>query len=717
MNKILQFMIQKKGWILLIIVVFAGTFFAFRSVAPNPVPTTQKQKLLAAIGMLLQEQHYSPKPLNDAFSKEVFKKYLEELDGDKSLFLKADIDALKKYEITLDDEIKATQELQFLPAINSIYDNRLGEIIAIYKNTLSKPFDFKVDETLITNSEKINYATNEAERKDRWRKRLKYLTLERYTNLIEDRSKSKVDSVINKTDSQLELDARNSVLRALDRTYNRIKLRFNEDERFNAFINVITNAMDPHSDYFAPVEKRAFDEQMSGRFYGIGAQLQEQQDGTIKIMSLVPGGPAFKSGEIIVNDVIVKVGQGGKDEMVDVTGFDVTDAVKLIRGNKGTEVKLTLKKSDGTYKTVSILRDEIVQDEGFARSVIVKNNDKKIGYIMLPDFYANFEDPKGARSSVDVAREVEKLKEEKVDGIVIDLRNNGGGSLYEVIQMVGLFIKQGPVVQVRDRDGRSMVMDDKDQSVLYDGPLAVMVNEFSASASEIFAAAIQDYKRGIIVGSTSTYGKGTVQRSVPLGKRLDFFSDRTEFGSVKLTFQKFYRVNGGSTQLKGVESDIVLPDIYELSKYREKENKTALPWDEITKAPIQVYGGFEGVINQEKEKIKLDTTFNKIKNSVELLSKTNDAPINLQIDKYKMAQKQLRATSAQINNLIKLKDSMNVTVLKVDYEKFYNNAYKTKQDVYQDWLKRIKTDLYINESVKIVSNMINSQNPIAVIRK
>ncbi len=705
-------MIQKKGWVLFIVLAFAGAFFAFRGVSPNPVPTTQKQKLLAAIGQLLQEQHYSPKALNDAFSKVVFKKFIEELDGDKSLFLKSDIDALKKYENNIDDEIKASSDLKFVPAINAMYDKRTTEVINIYKNVLSKPFDFKVDETLVTDPKKIGYASNDAERKDRWRKRLKLLTLERFTNLQEDRSKSKVDSIINKTDTQLEVEARSSVLRALDRNYNRIKVKFTEDERFNAYINVITNAMDPHSDYFAPVEKRAFDEQMSGRFYGIGAQLQEQQDGSIKIMSLVPGGPAFKSGEIMVNDVIVKVGQGGKDEMVDISGYEVTDAVKLIRGNKGTEVKLTLKKADGTYKTVAILRDEIVQDEGFARSVVVKNGDKKIGYIMLPDFYANFEDPKGARSSVDVAKEVVKLKEEKVDGIVIDLRNNGGGSLYEVIQMVGLFIKQGPVVQVRDRDGKSMVMDDRDQSVLYDGPLAVMVNEFSASASEIFAAAIQDYKRGIIVGSTSTYGKGTVQRSVPLGKRLDYFSDRTEFGSVKLTFQKFYRVNGGSTQLKGVESDIVLPDIYELSKYREKENKSALPWDEITKAPIQPYNGFANVISAENQKIKFDTTFNLIKTSVEQLAKNNDAPINLQIDKYKAAQKQLRATSNQITSLIKLKDSLDIAVLKPDYDKFYNNPYKTKQDVYQDWLKRIKTDLYINETVKIVSNMITSQNPV-----
>ncbi len=707
-------MIQKKGWVLLIVLAFAGAFFAFKGVSPNPVPTTQKQKLLAAIGQLLEEQHYSPKPLNDAFSKEIFKKYIEELDGDKSLFLKSDIEALKKYENTIDDEIKATTELKFVPAVNTIYDKRTAEVIGIYKNILSKPFDFKVDETLITDPDKIGYAANEADRKDRWRKRLKFLTLERYTNLLDERSKSKVDSITNKTDIQLEAEARNSVLKALDRTYNRIKVKFTEDERFNTFINVITNAMDPHSDYFAPVEKRAFDEQMSGRFYGIGAQLQEQQDGSIKIMSLVPGGPAFKNGEIAVNDVIVKVGQGDKDEMVDISGFDVTDAVKLIRGNKGTEVKLTLKKTDGTYKTIAILRDEIVQDEGFARSVVVNNGDKKIGYILLPDFYANFEDPKGARSSVDVAKEVEKLKAEKVDGIVIDLRNNGGGSLYEVIQMVGLFIKQGPVVQVRDRDGKSMVMDDRDQSVLYDGPLAVMVNEFSASASEIFAAAIQDYKRGVIVGSTSTYGKGTVQRSVPLGKRLDYFSDRTEFGSVKLTFQKFYRVNGGSTQLKGVESDIVLPDIYELSKYREKENKSALPWDEITKAPIQSYPGFDDVINAEKQKLKIDTTFNMIKSSVELLAKSNDAPINLQIEKYKIAQKQLKATSTQINSLIKLKDSMDVVVLKSDYDKFYNNPYKTKQDMYQDWLKRIKTDLYIDETVKIVSDMIASKNPVVL---
>ncbi len=709
-------MIKKKGWLLFIIVAFAGAFFAFRSINPNPVPTSQKQKLLAAIGQLLQEQHYSPKPLTDVFSKQVFKKYLDDLDGDKSLFLKSDMEALKKYENAIDDEIKGTAELKFASAVGAVYEKRIAEVIAIYKEILSKPFDFTTDETITINTDKLNYSINEKERKDRLRKRLKFLTLERFVGLQDEREKSKVDSITKRTDAELEIEARNKVLKTMDRTYEKVKTHFTEEQRFNTFINVITNLMDPHSDYFAPVEKRAFDEQMSGRFYGIGAQLQEQPDGTIKIASLVPGGPAWKNGEVMANDIITKVGQGGKDEMIDISGYDVTDAVKLIRGNKGTEVKLTLKKTDGTFKTISILRDEIVQDETFARSVVVKNGDKKIGIISLPDFYANFEDPNGARCSNDVAKEIVKLKAEQVDGIVMDLRFNGGGSLYEVIQMVGLFIKQGPVVQVKDRDGKSMVMDDKDAGVLYDGPLAVMVNELSASASEIFAAAIQDYKRGVVVG-TSTYGKGTVQRNVPLGKPLDFFSGRTEFGAVKLTFQKFYRVNGGSTQLKGVEPDIILPDQYDYLKIREKDNPNSLAWDEITKAPIQSYNGFDAIIKLGNEKVKADSAFAIIKKNTEWFSKNDDSPKSLKLDKYKAQQKQLRATSAQTTAVMKLTKEMDVSVLKPDYDKFYNNPYKVKQDGYQAWLKNIKSDIYINQTVKIVTDIITSEPALAAAGK
>ena len=301
-----------------------------------------------------------------------------------------------------------------------------------------------------------------------------------------------------------------------------------------------------------------------------------EEDGNIKIGTLLTGSPAWKSEQVQVGDIIMKVAQGPADP-VDLTGFVTEDAVKIIRGKKGTEVKLTLKKSDGSVKTVSLIRDEIVQDETFARSAVINTEKGKIGFIYLPEFYADFDNPNGARCSEDVRKEIIKLKDQKVDGIVMDLRNNGGGSLYDVVQMVGLFIEGGPIVQVKDREGKPQVYFDRDKSVFYDGPLAVMVNEFSASASEIFAAAIQDYNRGVIIGSTTTYGKGTVQRNIGLDKIIGMLEPNSDLGTIKLTLQKFYRINGGSTQKKGVASDITLPDMFEYSKLREKDNPDALP--------------------------------------------------------------------------------------------------------------------------------------------
>jgi carboxyl-terminal processing protease len=339
----------------------------------------------------------------------------------------------------------------------------------------------------------------------------------------------------------------------MDRAFERYRFKYTEDYKFNLFVSTITNSMDPHTEFFPPVDKRYFDEQMSGRFYGIGASLV-YDEGNIKINTIIAGSPAWKSGELQVGDIISKVAQGN-EEPVELTGFIVEDAVKLIRGpKKGTEVKLTIKKQDGTTKIISLIRDEIVQDETFARSAIVNTGTSKLGYIFLPEFYADFEHADGNRCYIDVAKEIVKLKENKVDGIIMDLRNNGGGSLYDVVQMVGLFIDKGPVVQVKDRDGNPNILEDKNKEVLYDGPLAVMVNEFSASASEIFAAAIQDYGRGVIIGSTSTYGKGTVQRNIGIDPEAGYLSSNSSLGTVKLTLQKFYRVNGGSTQLKGVSS-------------------------------------------------------------------------------------------------------------------------------------------------------------------
>lgn len=702
---------SSKGIVLSAIVLFAALFFAFKGIeyGKSDINITLRQRLVAAIGSLLEQEHYSPKPINDAFSKEVYKKYLNDLDGEKILFLQSDIKEFKKYETTIDDEIHGSAIL-FAPTVSAAFDKRIPELIGMYKEILSQSFDFSTEESAVLDGDKMDFAKDEKERKDRFRKLLKFLTLERYVDLQEVREKNKdTKDFVAKADTALEREARMKVMKIMDKKYDRIKGTFNEDQRFNAFLNTITNLMDPHTDYFPPIEKRAFDEEMSRRFYGIGAQLREDDAG-IKIASVQTGGAAWKTGEVAANDVIVKVAQG-KEEPVDVTGFATEDAVKLIRGNKGTEVRLTLKKLDGSIKIISIIREEVSLDEALVRGAVIQNGADKIGYIYLPEFYADFEREDGNRCSEDVAKEVEKLKAENVKGIVLDIRNNGGGSLYEVVQMVGLFINQGPVVQVRDKEGKSSALNDKKAGAIYDGPLAVMVNELSASASEIFAAAIQDYKRGIIIGSSSTYGKGTVQKTVPFGKPIDFSSGRTEYGAVKLTFQKYYRINGGSVQLKGVTPDVVLPDAYEFYKIREKDNTASLPWDEITKVPYNTWNNadFTSVVKIENEKIAQNKSLNLLRDNLSWLSKNAEMPVNLNMQKYKNMQKQIKATVSQNNSLLKIKEEMSVDVIKVDHDKYYNNPDKVKGERYQAWLKSIKTDMYVDETVKMVSSLIHPQ--------
>ena len=396
-----------------------------------------------------------------------------------------------------------------------------------------------------------------------------------------------------------------------------------------------------------------------------------------------------------------------------MAGYTVEDAVKIIRGQKGTEVTITLRKKDGTLKNVSLIRDKIVQDETYVRSAVINNGTSKIGYVFLPEFYANFNDPTDPhRSAVDVAKEVKNLKDDKVDGIVLDLRNNGGGSLYDVVQIAGLFIDQGPVVQVKDREGQPQVMRDKDGGVLYDGPLAVMVNEFSASASEILAAAIQDYGRGIIIGSTSTYGKGTVQRSIGLDPESNFANTNSDLGSLKLTLQKFYRISGGSTQQKGVIPDVVVPDFYEYLKLRERDNWNALPWDETTKANYTMWQpgfSFQTIKNEANSRIASDSVFRLIKKETDVLAKQNDKEYPLQIDSFKADQKITRDAVKKIESLVKLGKPMQVNYLKQD-ENRYVSADKDKTQRYQQWLTNLGKDIYVDEAVKVINDMVTQEN-------
>ncbi len=715
MHAIMTYVKQNKWKVFATVFLFGSLFFAFNTFkTENPEsPELRQRKLLSTIGHLLESEHYDPRRIDDTFSKEVFNAYFKALDPEKNVFLQTDIDSLSKYMYTIDDEIHGAT-ISFQPAVSLMYDRRIKEAQSLFNQSMDQPFDFSKDDSVQLNTEKLGYPKNEAERAKRWEMLMKYRTIERYASLIEERTKNKdKEKYVYKNDSTLEAESRAYVKKSYKKRLESFEKTFTKEKRFDVFLNSITGLMDPHTDYLAPVEKRSFTEQMSGVIYGIGAQLT-QDDFGIRIASIQPGGPAWKSGQIVVNDVIVKIAQGA-EEPVDVSGYETTDAVKLIRGTLGSEVRLTFRKPDGSFKVVSLIREKIVLDEGYARSVVVQKGEDKYGYILLPDFYADIEREDGHRCSEDVAAEIKKLKAENVKGIVIDVRFNGGGSLYEVVQMAGLFIDKGPVVQIRNKEGRAQTLYDETPGILYDGPLVVMLNEFSASASEIFAGAIQDYKRGIIIGSSSSYGKGTVQRNVAFGKPLDSLGIQTEYGAVKLTFQKFYRITGSSTQKKGVVPDVILPDEYEYLKYREKDNEAALSWDEMEKAKYQVWPNhlqLEPIIQQANQHIQKDTALNRFKQNLQWVSSQVETPVYLKLDKFQAFKKQIQVVSKQNEQALKLKVPMKLAPAKVDNDKFYNNPDKPKQDRYQAWIKDLAKDFQLNEATSILAGF-QKKNSIA----
>ncbi len=698
-------MFSKRSLPIVLLFLVTGFLIAFNSSGFGNPP--DKFKLIfTQVAEMLEQAHYNPKKIDDNFSKQIFKKYLESLDPDKNIFLATDIKELKKYELSIDDELHGS-DFQFFYASEQIFSKRVKQLSELYPELLKKPFKFDVDESIITDADKLDFPKNDNARVDVWRKRLKYLTLERYSDLIDQRNLlSKTDSAY-KSDDLLEAESRKKVSSIILRNFDRLLNKIKPDDRFEILVNVITNTMDPHTTFFPPIEKRSFDEQMSGRFYGIGASLKSDE-GAIRIATLVAGLPAWKSQQLVVGDQVLKVAQGNA-EPVDLTGFETTEAVKLIRGKKGTEVRLTIKKADGSITIVSMIRDEVILDETYAKSAVVKEGDKKIGYIFLPEFYADWESPNGRRSAQDVAKEIIKLKEQNVDGIIMDLRNNGGGSLYDVVQIAGYFIPEGPIVQVKDREGNPTVLRDRDRTVMYEGPLAIMVNEFSASASEIFAAAMQDYGRGIVIGSTSTYGKGTVQRNIALepetGSLLN--KEKFELGTIKLTLQKFYRINGGSTQLKGVTPTIILPDQYESLKYREIDNPDAMPWDEIQKAfyvkTTPVYD-LDQLKNKSGERVKANSSFTAIHDISDLIEKTNDKEYSLQLTKYREDQKNIRDAFKRIEEMNNSQKNLEVAMLTEDEKKLMSDNDKLERR--KQWINALSKDVYINETCQIIEDMI-----------
>ncbi|MGL5890136.1 MAG: S41 family peptidase, partial [Bacteroidia bacterium] len=517
-----------------------------------PSASVKDQAILARTFALLSQEHYSPVSVNDEFSNKVFDMFLERSDYNKKIFLQSDVDELKKYYNQIDDQTKSGS-LDFFDKTVEILNTRITEDKTYYTEILSKPFDFTVKESVELDPEKLTYSKNTTEMREAWRKFLKYQVMVRFADLKEEQEKKQKDGkqdIAVKTDAELEADARAKVKKTEDEIFDRLS-KVDRDDRMASFVNVLTGVYDPHTEFYPPSDKQDFDIRMSGQLEGIGATLQEK-DGYIKVTNIVPGSPSSKQGQLKAGDQILKVAQGD-NEAVDIVGMQVNDAVKLIRGKKGTEVRLTVQKPDGQTLIIPIIRDIVILEETFAQSAII-NQKEKIGYIKLPTFYADFTQNKSGKhlAADDVKKEIEKLKEEKIKGLVLDLRDNGGGSLQEVVKMVGLFIKEGPVVQVNSRKSGVRPYNDPDRGdVVYDGPLVVLINENSASASEILAAAIQDYKRGVIVGSNS-FGKGTVQNFYDLDQMIgDGNTFDAPLGAVKVTIQKFYRIDGGSTQLKG----------------------------------------------------------------------------------------------------------------------------------------------------------------------
>ncbi|GEC71028.1 carboxyl-terminal processing protease [Flavobacterium flevense] len=728
MNTIISLM-KRNYKLLLAVVILSVTLFAFKMKSASETDPDKDKLLLELLTFVIEKGHYDPAAIDDTFSKGVYKDYIQALDPSKRFFLQSDIDEFSKYELELDDEL-INKDLTFFTLSYERLMQRMKESQGLYKEILKSPFDFTIDESFNTDYEKAPYAKNEAELKERWRKQLKLTTLSSLTdklkiqenkgkvskdevaipgNPLEEEETAKVDEKETAADSkpksfeELEKETRENTSKSLDEYFGFMK-DLDRNDWFSVYINSITARFDPHTNYFAPEEKERFDVSISGTLEGIGARLQKKNDYT-EISELISGGPAWRGKQLEAGDVIMKVAQGN-GQPVDVVGMRLDDVVKKIKGPKGTEVRLTIKKVDGTIKVISIIRDIVEIEETYAKSSIVNKNGLKYGVIYLPKFYINFENKEGRDAGKDIALEVERLKQAKVDGIVLDVRDDGGGSLSTVVDIAGLFIEQGPIVQIKSAGRKKEVLYDRDKKIEWDGPLVIMVNSFSASASEILAAAIQDYKRGVIIGSKQTYGKGTVQNVIDLNQFVRS-NELGDLGALKTTTQKFYRINGGSTQLEGVSSDVVMPDRYSYLKMGERDVENAMPWDKIDPADYSVWNNnsnFAKAILHSKQRIAANPQFKLIEENAKWIdTRSEENEYSLNIDKFKKAQSAIEEKAKKYKPIFDYKNDLKFTSLPYETEQMSkDNVLKEKRD---RWHESLAKDIYVEEALNVLDDL------------
>ncbi|MGB1000040.1 MAG: carboxy terminal-processing peptidase [Flavobacteriales bacterium] len=685
-----------------LILLICGAAFALSMTCSSSLLGSDKDKKILVQELVFQglkQRHYHPPKLDDTFSKQAFEEYIETLDYGKQFFLKSDVDYLRAFELEIDDLIRS-RRIDFYTAAQAVLKRRRSIAQGYYKAILAEPMDFSSDEYYETDRDSRTFAASEEELKHRWASYLKFSCLSKLYS--KTKSNAKKDKEEQQTPEALEQSVRESVLKNMDDWFSRLS-KIKDEDQFETYINALLEVADPHTVYMAPKTNEDFNISMSGKLEGIGAQLQ-QKDGEIKVSMLVPGSPCFLQGDLEVGDIILKAAEAEK-EPTDLEDLLLREAIRHIRGPKGTEVRLTVRKIDGSIKEIPIVRDVVINKETYAKSTMINQNEK-IGYIKLPRFYADFSDREGRSSSKDMRKEVIKLKEAGMKSLVIDLRNNGGGSLSDVVKIVGLFIDKGPVVQVKSYDKKSRVLADTEKGIVWDGPIVVMINHGSASASEILAAALQDYGRALIVGSEQSFGKGTVQRMIDLDRIVSpTYANLKPLGALKLTVEKFYRINGGATQIKGVESDIVLKNKYSYLDIGERERDYALDWDQIEQlnyTKVNADFNIEKELKQITKRLEKDPVFEYIDNkALEFKANKDDTKVPLELNKYTAEREEDDKNKDVLSELIKAnRKPLVVENLKVDLPEIQSDSTLIK--VNKKWLTSLEKDIYLNEVIEII---------------
>ncbi len=722
---------------LITVVAAVATIAAF---CPKPIPASEKDAVVMKKLMeIINQLHFQPQTINDEFSQKVYKLYLDRLDAGRRFLNKTDVDKLTAYNDKIDDQVKA-QDFTFFDLSYNLLNDGIAKAETYCTDAFTKPFDFSANDKFDLDGDKKPYAKDDAALKETWYKIIKHDVLTRLVGKLEDKEKGKED-VKSKTEEELKAQAIKESSKTYADYFKRLK-KVKRNTRLSTYLNSIINVYDPHSEYFEPIEKQAFDLRMSGRLIGIGARLQTDiETDFTKVSDIVIGGPAWKEGTLKEGDLVMKVAQGDKLP-VDVSGMNLDEVVSMIRGELGKEVRLTVKsKADGKVKVIPIIREEIIIDDGYARSLILQANENsdKIGYIKLPQFYADFEKEDGHQCAEDVEAELTKLKQSGVKGIILDLRNNGGGSLRDVVKMAGYFIEEGPIVQVKNRYEKPDIMSDNDNTVQYSGPFIIMQNEFSASASEIMSAALQDYGRAIIVG-TNSYGKGSVQRFFDLDRALSGNDNLKPLGSLKVTIQKFFRVNGGSTQLKGVAPDITIPDDYMFVPVGEKDSEHPMAWTQISPVKYTQNVGdiskvLPKIVANSKQRIETNPTFKAITENAQRIKAQRDlSEVSLNLTDYRAFEKKQKDISDKYDKaregyfqVTELSDTHVAPKVKVvsgnshtgvvplfasniteDMNKLSATNDSTKLIRNKAWLKDVKRDIQLSETMNIMRDLIQS---------